>query len=143
MRRFVTILTAVVAVAAFSTMAFAQATTRGQARHRHQARRRGQARRGDDPGPGGQAGPAKPAKLSVKGEAKFDEATKELTVGDKTFTLAADAKIMMGAKTVTTADADGQARHGDLHRRRREERRVEGDRLPPRSPRRRPAAPKK
>ncbi len=108
MRRFVTILTAVVAVAAFSTMGFAQATTAKPATAtKPAAAAKPVAATTQAPA----AKPAaKPAKLSVKGEFKFDEATKELTVGEKSFTLAPDAKIMMGAKTMTTAELNGK--HG-------------------------------
>ncbi len=106
MRRFVTILTAVVAVAAFSTMAFAQATTAAKPATATKPAAAVQPAVATTQAPA--AKPAKPAKLSVKGEGKYDEATKVLTVGDKTFTLAPDAKIMMGAKAATTADLTGK-----------------------------------
>ncbi len=103
MRRFVTVLTAAVAVAAFSTMVFAQATT--PAKPATAAKPAAAAKPVADT----QAKPAKPAaKMTAKGEGKYDEATKTLTVGDKTFTLAPDAKITMGAKAATTAEVTGK-----------------------------------
>jgi hypothetical protein len=109
MRRFVTILTAVVAVAAFSTLSFAQATTAAKpaasvkpavATHPAPAAK---------PMVAAQAAPKAVKPLSASGKvAKFDEATKTLTIGAKEFTLAADAKIMAGAKAATTADLDGK-----------------------------------
>jgi hypothetical protein len=88
MRRVVSVLTVAVAAVALGTMAFAQA-------------------------PATKAPTAKPAvekttHLSVKGEAKYDEATKTLAVGDKTFTLAPHAKVMMGSKTVPITEATGK-----------------------------------
>lgn len=111
MRRFVTVLTAAVAVAAFSTMVFAQATT-APAKPVAAAKTAATAKPAVAQAP--EAKPvAKPAvkpaaKLTAKGEGKYDEATKTLTVGDKTFTLAPDAKITMGAKAATTADVTGK-----------------------------------
>jgi hypothetical protein len=87
MRRVVTVLTAAVAAVTFSTMVFAQAPAAK---------------------PAPKAGAAKAEKLTVRGEGKYDEATKTLTVGDKTFTLAPDAKITMGAKAATTGDITGK-----------------------------------
>ena len=106
MRRFVTILTAVVAVAAFSTMAFAQ-TTHAAGKPVAAAKAAPLAKPVSEQAPAAKPA-AKPAKLSVKGEGKYDEATKELTVGDKAFTLAPDAKITMGLKAATTADLTGK-----------------------------------
>lgn len=88
MRRVISVLTVAVAAVALSTMAFAQA-------------------------PAAKAPTAKPAvarttHLSVRGEGKYDEATKTLTVGGKSFTLAPNAKVMMGAKTVAIAEATGK-----------------------------------
>lgn len=88
MRRVVSVLTVAVAAVALGTMAFAQE-------------------------PATKAPTAKPAvekttHLSVKGEAKYDEATKTLTVGDKTFTLAKHVKVMMGSKTVPITEATGK-----------------------------------
>jgi hypothetical protein len=119
MRRFVTILTAAVAVAAFSTMAFAQAATAAKTATATKPAAAAQPAAATTPTPAAKpvaattqapvAKPAaKPAKLSAKGEGKYDEASKVLTVGDKTFTLAPDAKIMMGAKAATTADLTGK-----------------------------------
>ena len=105
MRRFVTILTAVVAVAAFSTMVLAQ--TAAPAKPAVAAKPATAAKPAVDTQAAKPA--AKPAaKMTAKGEGKYDEATKTLTVGDKTFTLAADAKIMVGAKAGTTADLTGK-----------------------------------
>ena len=106
MRRFATVLVAIVAVAAFSSMVFAQATTAAKTAVATKPAATAKP-------VVAQAQTAKPmvkpaAKMSAKGEAKFDEAAKTLTVGDKTFTLAADAKIMMGAKAATTADLTGK-----------------------------------
>jgi hypothetical protein len=118
MRRFVTLLTAVVAVAAFSTIAFAQATTAAKPATATAPAAAVKPAAATTPAPAVKpvaattqtpaAKPVKPAKLSAKGEGKYDEATKMLTVGDKTFTLAPDAKIMMGAKAATTADLTGK-----------------------------------
>ena len=46
--------------------------------------------------------------MTVKGEGKYDEATKTLTVGGKAFVLAPNAKITMGAKAVAAAEATGK-----------------------------------
>lgn len=115
MRRFVTILAAVVAVAAFSTMSFAKPVAAAKPAAAVKAAPVAKPVAATTQTPAAKparmaktAATAKPAKLSAKGEAKFDEATKELTVGDKMFTLAADAKIMMGAKTVPTAELTGK-----------------------------------
>jgi hypothetical protein len=106
MRRFVTVLTAVVAATAFSTMVFAQTAT--PAKPVAAAKPAAVAKPAVETQAPAAKPAAKPAKLSAKGEAKYDEATKTLTVGDKTFTLAADAKIVMGAKTMTAADTNGK-----------------------------------
>jgi hypothetical protein len=110
MRRFVTILTAVVAVAAFSTMAFAQTPTAAKS-----AATTAKPAVATQPAPAAkpvvaeQAAPKAVKPLSANGKVvKFDEATKTLTVGAKEFVLAADAKIMAGAKAATTADLDGK-----------------------------------
>jgi hypothetical protein len=109
MRRFVTILTAVVAVAAFNTMAFAQATTAAKPAAATKPAAAAKPAVATTQAPAAKpAATAKSAKLSVKGEGKYDEATKELTVGDKVFTLAPEAKITMGAKAATTADLTGK-----------------------------------
>ena len=107
MRRFVTILTAVIAVATFSTMAFAQATAAKPVAATKAAPLAKPVAAAQAPA-AKPAATAKAAKLSVKGEGKYDEATKELTVGDKVFTLAPNAKITMGAKAATTADLTGK-----------------------------------
>jgi hypothetical protein len=96
MRRFITVLTAAFAVVAFSSMVFAQAATQTPVPDKKVAVKT-----------------VKPAPLSASGTvAKLDEATKTLTVttkdGDKDFTLAADAKIMSGAKAMTIADLTGK-----------------------------------
>jgi hypothetical protein len=95
MRRFFTVLTATFAVVAFSSMVFAQAATQTQTTEKKTVVKTEKT--------------VKPAVLSASGKvAKFDEATKALTVttkdGDKDFTLAADAKIMAGAKVAMAAD---------------------------------------
>jgi hypothetical protein len=99
MRRVITTLTAVVAVVAFSSMVFAQTAATKPAPT-------------TKPVAATQAAPAKVVKaakpLSAKGEGKYDEAAKTLTVGEKVFTLAPDAKITMGAKAATTADMAGK-----------------------------------
>ncbi len=99
MRRFVTVLTAAFAVVAFSSLVFAQAAT--QATEKKAPAKVEQT----------VAKTVKPLAASGK-VAKFDEATKTLTVttkdGDKVFMLAADAKITAGAKTATTADLAGK-----------------------------------
>ncbi len=103
MRRVITVLTVAIAIVAFSSMVFAQATTAKP------ATATAPAAAAKPVAATTQAPVAKPAaKLSVKGEGKYDEATKTLTVGDKTFTLAPDAKITMGAKAATAADMTGK-----------------------------------
>jgi hypothetical protein len=110
MRRFVTILTAVVAVAAFSTLSFAQATTAAKPATTVKPAVATQPAPAAKPVVAVQAAPKSVAKpLSANGKVtKFDEATKTLTVGVKEFVLAPDAKIMAGAKVATTADLDGK-----------------------------------
>ena len=109
MRRFVTILTAVVAVAAFSTMAFAQATTAAKPATAVKPVVATQPAPAAKPVVAAQAAPKAVKPLAANGKvAKFDEATKTLTVGDKDFVLAPDAKIMAGAKAATTADLAGK-----------------------------------
>ena len=106
MRRFVTVLAAAVAVTAFSTMVFAQAAA--PAKPVVAAKPAAAAKPAVAQAPAAKPAVKAAAKMSAKGEARFDEATKTLTVGDKAFTLASDAKIMMGAKAVTTADLAGK-----------------------------------
>lgn len=111
MRRFVTVLTAAVAVAAFSTMVFAQATTtpaKPVAAAKTAATAKPAVAQAPEAKPVAKPAVKPAAKLTAKGEGKYDEATKTLTVGDKTFTLAPDAKIMMGAKAATVADVTGK-----------------------------------
>jgi hypothetical protein len=122
MRRVVTTLTAVAAVVAFSSMVFAQAAATKPAATAKPAAAAQAAPAAKPvattpatpvakPVAAAQAAPAKvkAAKpLSAKGEGKYDEATKTLTVGEKVFTLAPDAKIMMGAKVATIADVAGK-----------------------------------
>jgi len=96
MRRFLTVLTAAVAVVAFSSMAFAQATTKTEKKTEKAAAK---------------VEKAEPASATGK-VAKVDEAAKTFTVttksGDKDFTLAADAKITAGTKTEKVADLAGK-----------------------------------
>jgi hypothetical protein len=97
MRRVFTVLTAALAVVAFGSMVFAQAATEKKAEKTAVKAEK----------------TVKTAALAASGKvAKFDEATKTLTVTTKTgemeFTLGADAKIMEGAKTATTADLAGK-----------------------------------
>jgi hypothetical protein len=100
MRRFITVLTAAFAVVAFSSMVLAQAATQTPVPDKQVATK-------------APVKTVKPAALSASGKvAKLDEATKALTVttkdGDKDFTLAADAKIMAGAKVALFADLTGK-----------------------------------
>jgi hypothetical protein len=95
MRRVFTVLTAAFAVVAFSSMVFAQAATQTQTTEKKTVVKTEKT--------------VKSAVLSVSGKvAKFDEATKILTVttktGDKDFTLDPDVKIMAGAKAAVAAD---------------------------------------
>lgn len=115
MRRFCTVLTAAIAVVAFSSMVFAQAGTAAQATEKKVEK---PAVKTEKPVEKAAVKAEKVAEkpvakaekaMSVTGKvAKFDEATKTLTVGEKDFTLAADAKIMSGAKAATTADLAGK-----------------------------------
>jgi preprotein translocase subunit YajC len=99
MRRYFTVLTAAFAVVAFSSMVFAQAATQTVEKKKVVKT---------------VVQTEKVVKASsVSGKvAKFDEATRILTVTtkgvDTDFTLAADAKIMAGAKAATTADLAGK-----------------------------------
>lgn len=91
MRRLFTVLTAALAVVSFSSMVSAQAATQTEKPKVAAVK------------------VATPAALTASGKVvKFDEATKTLTVTikavDKDFTLAADAKIMVGAKTAMASD---------------------------------------
>jgi hypothetical protein len=105
MRRVVTVLTAVIAVVAFGSMVFAQtpaakpvATAQATPAAKPVAATPAQAK---------VVKVAKP--LSVSGKVtKYDEATKTLTVGEKEFVLAPDAKIMAGTKTAPAADLTGK-----------------------------------
>jgi len=94
MRRFLTVLTAAVAVVAFSSMVFAQAPTQTKTEKKAEKA----------------ATKAEPESATGK-VAKVDEAAKTFTVttksGDKDFTLAADAKITAGTKTEKVADLTG------------------------------------
>ncbi len=95
MRRILTVAAALVAVAAFSSMALAQ-TGGTPDKAKAQAEKAATAK------------PAKPAPMAVTGKiAKFDEATMSLTVtatdGDKTFTLTPTTKIHSGAKSLKEA----------------------------------------
>jgi preprotein translocase subunit YajC len=98
MRRYFTVLTAAFAVVAFSSMVFAQAAT--QTVEKKVVKTVVQTEK-----------VVKASSVSGK-VAKFDEATRILTVTtkgvDTDFTLAADAKIMAGAKAATTADLAGK-----------------------------------
>ena len=95
MRRFLTVLTAAVAVVAFSSMVFAQAPTQTKTEKKAEKA----------------ATKAEPESATGK-VAKVDEAAKTFTVttksGDKDFTLAADAKITAGTKTEKVADLTGK-----------------------------------
>ena len=100
MRRLFTVLTVAFAVVSFSSMVSAQAATQTQKPKvaAEQAAVKTQTVK-----------VAKPVALSASGTvAKFDEATKTLTVttktGDKDFMLAADAKIMVGAQAAAAGD---------------------------------------
>jgi hypothetical protein len=109
MRRVVTTLTVAVAAVAFSSMVFAQTPATKPAAKPAAAT---QAAPAAKPVPAAPV-PAKVVKvtkpLTFSGKVvKFDEATKMLTVGEKEFELAADAKIMAGAKAATTADLTGK-----------------------------------
>jgi hypothetical protein len=108
MRRFFTVLTATFAVVAFSSMVFAQAATAQTEKPKAAAEKTVKAEKVATPQaekPVVKADKAVVKTLSASGKvAKFDEATKTLTVGDKDFMLAADAKVMAGAKAATTAD---------------------------------------
>jgi hypothetical protein len=122
MRRFFTVLTAAFAVVAFSSMVFAQAATQTTPVEKKVVKAAAKTEQAADKTAVKTAQAAE--KTAVKTEkvvkalstsgkvAKFDEATKTLTVttkgADKDFTLAADAKIMAGAKTATTADLAGK-----------------------------------
>ena len=91
MRRLFTVLTVAFAVVSFSSMVSAQAATQTQKPKVAAVK------------------VATPVALTASGKvAKFDEATKALTVttktGDKDFTLAVDAKIMVGAKAAVAGD---------------------------------------
>ena len=91
MRRLFTVLTDAFAVVSFSSMVSAQVATQTQKPKVAAVK------------------VATPVALSASGTvAKFDEPTKTLTVttktGDKDFTLAADAKIMVGAKAAVASD---------------------------------------
>ena len=95
MRRYFTVLTAVFAVVAFSSLALAQA----EKPKVEKAAKTEQATAKKAPA----AAPAASGKV-----AKFDEATKTLTVttkdGDKNFMVTADTKIATGAKALKAAD---------------------------------------
>jgi hypothetical protein len=100
MRRFMTVLTAAFAVVTFSSMVFAQTATQTPPVEKKVVEKAA-------------VKTVKPVVPSASGKvAKFDEVTKILTVttkdGDKDFTLAADAKIMAGAKVATFADLTGK-----------------------------------
>ncbi len=102
MRRLFTVLTVAFAVVSFSSMVSAQAATATQTQKPKVAAEQTAAKTQT-------VKVAKPVALSASGTvAKFDEATKTLTVttktGDKDFTLAADAKIMVGAKAAAAGD---------------------------------------
>jgi len=91
MRRILTVAAAVVAVAAISSMALAQTGTPTEKAKTEKTQ--------------AEKVSTKPAPLSMTGKvAKFDEATKMLTVtvkdADKTFAVNAQTKIHTGAKTL-------------------------------------------
>jgi hypothetical protein len=97
MRRVINVVVAVVAAVTFSTMVLAQAP----------------AQTGKKPAEKAAKVEKKASTLAANGKvAKFDEATKTLTLttkeGDKAFTLGADAKIMAGANTASSADLPGK-----------------------------------
>ncbi len=100
MRRVFTVLTAAFVAFTFSSMAFAQAPATTEKK----------------PVAKTEKAPAKSAAekpLSANGKvAKFDEATKTLTVttkaGEKEFTMAPEAKITAGAKTEMASDLAGK-----------------------------------
>jgi hypothetical protein len=116
MRRFFTVLTATFAVVAFSSMVFAQAATAQTEKPKAAAEKTVKAEKAAPQAE--KAAPkvekvVKPVALAASGKvAKFDEATKTLTVttkdGDKDFTLAADAKIMAGAKAAMANELAGK-----------------------------------
>lgn len=93
MRRFSTALTAALAVVALGSMVLAQPAAKPAATEKKI-----------------KTVAVKTVKtMSVTGMVtKFDEATRTLTVGEKEFTLGANAKITAGAKAATTADLAGR-----------------------------------
>jgi len=94
MRRVFTVLTAAFVAFTFSSMVFAQAATQTEKKPATVKTEKV---------------PAKAVAKSATGKvAKFDEATKTLTVGDKDYTLAAEAKIVAGTKEVKAADLAGK-----------------------------------
>jgi hypothetical protein len=108
MRRVVNVVTAAAVVMAFSSMVFAQAATPKAAPTAKPAAKAEAAQAAKPVKAEATEKAAKVEKLTVKGEGKYDEATKTLTVGDKTFTLAPNARVTMGAKAATAADATGK-----------------------------------
>jgi hypothetical protein len=104
MRRFFTVMTAVFAVVAFSSVVLAQAAPQAAKPAVEKVAKTDQAK------PAAKAPAAKKATaMKVVGKiAKYDDATKTLTVttkkGDEDFMLGADAKITVGVKAATATD---------------------------------------
>ena len=100
MRRLFTVLTAAFVAFTFSSMVFAQAAATTEKKPAATAEKAPAAAK---------TAPKAAAPKSATGKvAKFDEATKTVTVGEKDYTLAADAKIMSGTKEVKPADLAGK-----------------------------------